>query len=420
MRIRSLKLSHELLAATLARYSRSNSGIENILSQIDPKNEQKSIDKIFKFVDYGHASIGGLTSGIPIVMDNISMFLAYKIFEISSMADGQESSTRYITINKTKLPTAEELEIPSDLTSKWTNIMNRSFDIYEKECNNINFDNVTFPSTNPKVITRMKKNYILDRTRYYIPFATKTNMALIQSARMWAQTVCHLSSMPQLEAKMAADYIREELKKYTPRLIKHSYPEKSYIKQCKFELEKSLSLGLTKLSVEEQNVESHLTIMKEQNYQSIENALKYRTNRYGYCGLGIRSMIVSYKLNNIAIAELRDLNRHRTGFKYTPLIQTGFYTGTNYNTQLLLDQKELLQELMERGHQSYVYALLLGSQTNFTHTTQGDKFIYEMELRTGVGAHYRYADHCYDLLKKFYKLVPEAEKYVKKGTAEPE
>src|ERR1700679_1592095 len=101
------KVTPELLASVLARYSRSNEGLDTILGKVDPANPDASIDRILKFVDYGHASIGGLTGGLAVALDGISMWLAYKIFEISQMADGQESSTRYIAMDPTNIPSAE-------------------------------------------------------------------------------------------------------------------------------------------------------------------------------------------------------------------------------------------------------------------------------------------------------------------------
>ena len=53
-------LTPELMAATFAKYSRSNQGIQAITGKINPLNPEASIDAIFKFVDYGHASIGGM------------------------------------------------------------------------------------------------------------------------------------------------------------------------------------------------------------------------------------------------------------------------------------------------------------------------------------------------------------------------
>src|SRR5690606_7591709 len=116
------KVTPELLASVLARYSRSNDGLHAILEKVDIANPDASIDRILKFVDYGHASIGGLTGGLAIALDGVSMWLAYKIFELSAMADGQESSTRYITMDASNLPDAAELGIPGDLAGRWRDV----------------------------------------------------------------------------------------------------------------------------------------------------------------------------------------------------------------------------------------------------------------------------------------------------------
>ncbi|HEY1764248.1 MAG TPA: hypothetical protein VGF85_04940, partial [Opitutaceae bacterium] len=44
------KVTPELLASVLARYSRSNEGIGAILARVDPANPDASIDRILKFV----------------------------------------------------------------------------------------------------------------------------------------------------------------------------------------------------------------------------------------------------------------------------------------------------------------------------------------------------------------------------------
>ena len=56
------RVTPELLASVLARYSRSNEGLDAIMAKVDLANREASIDRILIFVDYGHASIGGLTS----------------------------------------------------------------------------------------------------------------------------------------------------------------------------------------------------------------------------------------------------------------------------------------------------------------------------------------------------------------------
>ena len=158
--------------------------------------------------------------------------------------------------------------------------------------------------------------------------------------------------------------------------------------------------------------------------QPVAEALRHRANRYGYQGTATRRMRVTFAWNNMAVAELRDLNRHRTGHRYTPQIQAGFYLPPEIDraphAALLAEQADLTRALLERRSPAYVYSLLLGAQTPFEHSTHADKFIYEAELRTGMGAHFRYAEHLSAALKAFFVQVPEAQAWVVEGTAEPE
>ncbi len=430
------KLTPELLASVLARYSRSNIGLEKILEKVDLDEADASIDRILKFVDYGHASIAGLTGGIVMAIDDVSMWLAYKLFEIAQMADGQESSTRYISMKESSLLEPEVLGIPPHLAEDWRALMLECFGAYFGEYDRLDAlaealpETVRYPeNAKPLVKKRIRKNYALDRARYFIPFATKTNLALVMTSRMWTETIKHLDSLPQREAHTCAAALRDELTKFSPRLVKHSRSEFSYQEQSRQEFEYSLKLGRETLSMENRSDEVWVKVDGETPYflpeeQSIEEALQHRANRYGRCGTVIRRMRVGFAWNNMAIAELRDLNRHRTGHRFTPMIQNGFYlpaeVDAEVHSDLLHRQKALLHALMEIKSPAYVYGLLLGSQTPFEHTTQADKFVYEAELRTGMGAHFRYAEHLSKVLRKFYDHVPEAREWVTEGTAEPE
>ncbi|TVR49000.1 MAG: hypothetical protein EA425_13275 [Puniceicoccaceae bacterium] len=430
------RVTPELLASVLARYSRSNEGLGTILSRIDPADPEASIDRILRFVDYGHASIGGLTGGIAIAVDDISMWLAYKLFEIAQMADGQESSTRYIRLEPAGLPEPSELGLDGDLAVEWQAVMAAAFTAYESAAAALETlgrnepERLRLPdSANPAVRNRLRKNFALDRARYFIPLATRTNLALVMSARMWAQTVRHLDSLPQVEARRAAAVLREELMKFSPRLMRHSTAEASFEKQALLDHETSLELGRQRLSTENLADEVWVKVDAEAptflpERQTVAEALRHRGNRYGWCGTAIRRMRVTFAWNNLAVAELRDLNRHRTGHRHTPLIQAGFYLPPEVDpaphAALLERQQRLLRRLLEAGHPGTVYGLLLGSQTPFEHSTHADKFIYEAELRTGMGAHFRYAEHLSAALRAFYAQVPEAREWVSEGTAEPE
>ncbi len=430
------KVTPELLASVLARYSRSNEGIGSILAKVDNANPDASIDRILKFVDYGHASIGGLTGGLAVALDGVSMWLAYKLFEIAQMADGQESSTRYITMDPANIPGAEALGVPDDLADRWRGVLARAFAAYNSEYARLDALSVAEPDrirlpkeAKPAVVARIRKNYALDRARYFIPLATKTNVGLVQSSRMWAATVKHLDSLPNPEARAAAGLIRAELLKISPRLMRHSQAEPSYQEQANQELAASLRMGLGALSSEPAPDRVWVGVDRSAppwlpQWQPVGEALRHRSNRYGQQGAATRRMRVAFAWNNMALAELRDLNRHRTGSRYTPLIQAGFYLppeiDRSLHAALLAEQMELTRELMARGSSSYVYSLLLGAQTPFEHSTHADKFIYEAELRTGMGAHFRYAEHLSAALREFLTQVPEAREWVVEGTAEPE
>jgi thymidylate synthase ThyX len=430
------RVTPELLASVLARYSRSNEGLANIIGRVDVAHPDESIDRILKFVDYGHASIGGLTGGLAVAVDDVSMWLAYKLFEISTMADGQESSTRYIAMDPSNLAPPAELGIPDDLAARWHDVTTRAFAAYQAEYGRLDAlgnsepERVRIPKdARPAVVARIRKNFALDRARYFIPFATRTNLAIVQTSRMWAQTVKHLDSLPQPEARAAAAAIRDELVKLSPRLMRHCGAETSYEEQARQELAASIRLGLDRLSAEPLADAVWVKVDREAppwlpELQTVAEALRHRANRYGQCGSAIRRMRVAFAWNNLAIAELRDLNRHRTGYRHTPLIQAGFYLPPEVprapHAALLADQADLTREFLRRGSPAYVYSLLLGAQTPFEHATHADKFIYEAELRTGMGAHFRYAEHLSAALGEFFKQVPDARAWIAEGTAEPE
>jgi hypothetical protein len=146
--------------------------------------------------------------------------------------------------------------------------------------------------------------------------------------------------------------------------------------------------------------------------------------------------MVRFGWNAVSFAEIRDLNRHRTGTKHCPLIPAGFYSAedqlpsevTHQSNHVNLKElsnlgeqaSETAKRLLSEGTPTYVYWFLLGTQFPFEHTTTADKFIYEAELRTGTGAHYRYATHLRDVLQIWYKNFPWTQGLILEGSAEPE
>jgi len=162
------------------------------------------------------------------------------------------------------------------------------------------------------------------------------------------------------------------------------------------------------------------------------DALKFHDNRYGFVGDALRRTSVRFGWEAVTMAELRDLNRHRTGTKYCPMVPLGFYCALD-QVPAGVDSSPL-EAWAERGREftlasrqgiaagnaADIYRSLLGSQYFFEHTTTADKFIYEAELRTGTGAHYKYAKHLHDCLEHWFIRFPETRGLVLEGTAEPE
>ncbi len=429
------RVTPELLASSLAKYSRSNNGIEQILDGINWEDPDGAVDRIFKFIDYGHASIGGLTGGIAIAVDHCSMYLAYKIFEIAQLVDGQESSTRYITMAPESLSTADELGIPEELREEWSSVMAESFriygDLYEKLDKKAqeNPEELRIPTDIPeKVQARMRKNYALDRARYFIPMATKTSAAYVMSARVWAQTLKELEALPLKEAKDAAEMIRGELAKFAPRLIRHSHADSATTAHAEKLVEYSKEM-IQKNGVPSVHLPDEVSLTMERDFPnylagsgSLEEAFAGKTNRYSVAGPDIRRVFTRFSWNNIALAELRDLNRHRSGTRFTPLAPVGFYLPEELRNEDYGDffarYSALIEKLSEAGVHYYGY--LLGTEVAFEHSTHLDKLIYEIELRTGLGAHYRYAEHLQAIADELLTQWPEIAPHLEIGTAEPE
>jgi len=428
----------ELLASCLARYSRSNKGIDSILSSIDWNDPDKSVDTIFKFVDYGHASITGMSGGIAIVIDGCSMYLAYKIFEIAQLCDGQESSTRYIKLDKTSLPSPESLGIPEQLSKEWQSFMELSYSVYQdvyEHLDKIAQQDVSImrlpPNAPPKVVERLRKNFALDRSRYFIPFATRTNAAFVMSARVWADTIKQLHSLPLREAKICADMLRTELSKFVPRMVRHTNSDDASIAQAS-------QLSSFAIRTMQQNG-IHLSRLPDDIFcridntapgflpylQTVEDSFTGKSHRYSTVGNTIKRMMIRCAWNNMAVAELRDLNRHRSGYRFSPLIPVGFYCPDDIyhpRTEELLQKKRAFLEKIIKSDAGpcYVYGFLLGTQVPFEHSTHLDKFIYEIELRTGLGAHFRYAEHLTLAYRKIIEQQPLLTPFINLGTAEPE
>jgi thymidylate synthase ThyX len=441
-------LTPELLAATGARYSRSNDGLEAIISKIDPQNPDKSVDGIFKMIDYGHASIADMAP-VSMFLDGVSMWLAYVVWGLCPTAGGQESSTRYIRLADDNLPDANEIGIPVERQNEWRATMKSALETYELAVNFWEQKAAEHPEVTripleliedqsekaQKTVARMRRNYAFDRARYFLPAALKTNVMLIMSARAWVALCQQLLSHPLPEPQKLGELIRAELELVAPRLIKHATAKESFVEGWKYLSRRSSVIAPFGKVTGEASDKAFLEVFGPPNVdatlldEAFYAALEYHDNRYAYLGPELQRTAVRFGWNAVSLGDMRDLNRHRTGTKWSNMVPVGFYGALDQseeNANLTEFQKigvaasQSARTYMAKGDESNVYWSLLGTQFAFEHTTTADKFIYEAELRTGLGAHYRYAKHLHDCLSIWHEKFPESGALILEGEGEPE
>lgn len=440
----------EMLASTGARYSRNNEGLDAILAKVDVNNQEKSIDAIFKHTDYGHASILGMVP-IALFIDEISQFAAYYLWTLAPQADGQECSTRYIKMDASGLVDAETLGIPEHLKESFNAYNQKAFENYQSaleswtELSNLHPEETKIPKSllestsdkDIKAVARMRRNYAFDRARVYIPLAASTGVMMVQSARAWAGISAHLQSHPLKELNLIGQQIAEQMSIGAPRLLKHTKPTQSLKDYLSLERQIVLDNIDSEQILSDNQTDTHF--WAESIYypgELYKAACQHRTNRYSPFGCVVSRTSVKFAWSGISFGEIRDLNRHRTGTKYCPLLPIGFYGSTDQIPNKETTNLNLIDHIyslyknfksttnqareMMREYPEYIYFTSLGHKYYFEHTTTADKFLYEMELRTGIGAHYKYAEHCREALHKWYEEFPETKGIIFEGSAEPE
>lgn len=434
-------LTPELLAATGARYSRNNEGLESILAKIDPANLDKSVDGIFRMIDYGHQSIADMTP-VSMFIDGVSMWLAYLMWSWCPTAGGQESSTRYIKMDEASLADPEALGLDQEWRSEMIEALGayeRALEYWEEICRRqpelTRIPTALLESPDERAqrqVSRMRRNYAFDRARYFLPIGLLTNVMLVMSARAWVALCQRLLSHELPEPRALGAAIVTELELVTPRLIRHATYRESYaFGDAQEWAEARQAAAAPTRPVGAAN--AHLDVFAPGGLMpgAMPEALSAHKTRYDYFGAALQRTAVRFGWNAIAFAEIRDLNRHRTGSKYCPSCPVGFYTADDQVPEgtdgLPTDLVELghattnrFRQLMADGDRHAPYWGLLGVQFPFEHTTTADKFLYEAELRTGVGAHYRYAHHLHEVLDLWYQRFPETQALVLEGSGEPE
>ncbi|MFO1062695.1 MAG: FAD-dependent thymidylate synthase [Pirellulales bacterium] len=450
-------LTPELLAACGARYSRNGEGLQAILARVDSMNEDAAVDSIFKMVDYGHQSIADM---VPVAMfiDKVSLWAALRMWWACPTAGGQESSTRYIQLD----PTAayRDPEFITDVqVGSWQACLQQSFAAYgralelwttiaERRPEVLRLPQSLIESSEPKdkrTVARISRNYAFDRARYYLPLSALTNVMLLMSARGWVSLIKQLYSERTVECRTLAEKLRAELERVAPRLIRHARFDDSYSSGARQEFDRaSRSAASRDVSCVQTCAESgpFLDVMVPPGVGENEfvEAVQFHKGRYDFIGSDLQRTAVRFGWQAIPVAEIRDLNRHRTGSKFFNLAPVGTYFADDEIAKVA-DTYEDLQPLCDeltslRGHgvaaaeagyrqlaggnPAFMYWLPMGIQCYYEHTTTANHFIYQAELRTGLGSHYVYAARMREVLELWHDRFPATAAYVQPGTAEPE
>lgn len=406
----------ELLASVGARYSRSDLGLDEIYNKVDQGDTEKSIDNIFRFIDYSHASIADMVP-IPMFIDGISLWAAYNLFAQCPIAGGQESSTRYIDFGKHGLDLLIDekyLPISKQEYALLFEKFNECCDFWADQLeNNPSFLDLS-KAKSELVANRLRRNYIFDRARYLLPMASKTNVMLVQSARSWVGLCKFLLSSHYLEFRDLGEKIKEQLEIVSPRMVKHAVFSK-----CASDL----ALGDTfikdeKFDKKQVGFAGESGAFFEADCFSLDTEfLDSRENRYDDFSKEIKQTNVEFGWDSIPMAELRDLNRHRTGNKALSCLPEAYYCATEMCekesvenlkqiNQIGLDFTNKCRRAFLDEDFSFPYYGALGTCFGFEHVTTMDKFIYEAELRTGPGAHFKYKELMNEVLDLFYEDFP--------------
>lgn len=442
-------LPPELMASVGARYSRSNDGLDAILAKIDWSDLDASIDRIFAHIDYGHRSIADM-SHCAVFMDQISIWLIYYCFWISQTASGQESSTRYVNF----AGNCDSPYVPADATAD----MNRSLqlytealDIWQKWATDhpevLRLPQALIESTerrDQQKVERIRRNYAFDRARVFLPVAMKSNFVLMQPATGWVRLMQALDALDMPEARELYTMLHLQLGRVISRVMKYTVAgedAKGATTQDFLDAQEAALSGYLDLPAMTLDAKWHADApapsvphLRTDNIGT--TSLRTRKHRYSPFGQKAKLAQVAFGWDAVGLAEVRDLNRHRTGHRTNYAIPVGFYGATDQIPkqaeggdlehklrEMVAEGRDiayLAREALLRGERDYVYRLTLGTQVPFCHVTTADHFIYEIELRTGLGSHYRYAEHLRDAAELLIQANPDLKGLVTVGTAEPE
>ncbi len=184
----------EQLAYGFARYSRSSSSFQETLDWMKEQSDRASNFLDTFYYQYGHASIGDMAM-IPLCLEGISMIAAIEV-EHEQLWSGQERSTRYQDFTKSGYVVPPELEEAIAQKEFYTQAVETALSNYNKLFSGIYHSllDTVKGTANADVdgIKRTLKARAFDVARSLLPYAVKTSVGQITSARTLESQISRL------------------------------------------------------------------------------------------------------------------------------------------------------------------------------------------------------------------------------------
>ena len=231
-------------------------------------------------VGYGHSSVAEHAVA-SIAIEDVSI-LATKVIEDNRLASYTEKSTRYQIFDRNRYYKPKKI-MDSSHSKLFEKTCNHFFDIYNEIAPKmIEFVKENYPRTkdmDEKFYESISKARACDISRYVLPTATLTNLAMTANARTLEHAISKLLSHPLDEMRDIGKLMKEEVLKIIPTLVKYA-DYNSYMIETNETMEK-----LTEKIVKFDNVENRPVTLVEFDPDAedkLVTALLYRYSKYPY------------------------------------------------------------------------------------------------------------------------------------------
>ncbi len=463
----------------MARLSRcpENFSVPDFMREVI--GEGQSIDAAERLAvihNYGHASVCD-AADICVILENIPIYLAFRIQNMTRIHACQERSTRYANFNNSNWA-------PMDITDAAAPLYNRAMQkaienyhtIYEEAESALL--NQFVPTTKEELKSLRCRAF--DIARYCLPIGINTKVGFVMNARTWAQDVIAILTASPFEQERFWGWLIRDLligtddlkhQGYVPEadlLIRHFEPNEihyDYLKEM-YDVAQGMSghvgampgvnlfhflntegffwqlmaMGNPSLDLNNANFESVCSPTPEVKAK-LGKILADFDNYFHLKEVGETGPFFWH--NRLDLGALRDLNRHRALSMHIPLLnpvvpiekemnrpgaslyRTPPYLALEELSELqgqyinLMDQyyTEHLAFLLtssKRGNEYTRMALPLAHETYYQMGGSLSKMLYTLSLRVRNGGHVAYRQHCHEMVRTLGQQFAMLEEWAAK------